>query len=657
MLKSIKLNNFELFKTAEVNLGKINIVSGVNKDDAILSSNGSGKSTLAKNALLFGLYGEVSSINLKDLIRIGEKEASVELVINKGQDAYRIIRTIPSSLTIYKNDKELEGNTLSIKQKYINDVFGELTFFRKFRMIDNQGINLLDLGITGLRKELMNFVDDLFTGVRQNLLSEKLKRETYSYDKRLYKFYLSDKKLQILEKGIEDLKQNLKISKENLSSCQTNLSNINSEITANKRESINLSEKHSNNLTYIRDNNKYISESKRKQTFTADVTEIENERATAESLYQSLYQDRELLKKTIENFNMEIFSINEKIKHNNEKQVTYNLEIKEINSTKIGAKCDKCGSIIDEKHKESYKNEKEIVLQTEKTEEERLIKENKQSSADLAIKKEELRETEKMLEDLKRSIDENTKLLKSINIEKAENIKLVTLVESYERNNKTLQEENNKIDIKIKELHQSLYNLQEESIKRTEQLDLKNKEVELFSNRIQKSQEYFLKLKEAFKFIDYKYTPKDVMLYTEAIKVLDSFAGYYINEWLTQLSIIMNDLLKNVNMKVQFSAEKDFIKIKNGDNELKYEMLSSGQKTFLSSVFKLSILLHRGENSGLIICDEGLSSMDEINFLKFMEICKTLPYQYVIIFHGLKTEIEDINKIEVVRQNGESKIK
>ena len=36
------------------------------------------------------------------------------------------------------------------------------------------------------------------------------------------------------------------------------------------------------------------------------------------------------------------------------------------------------------------------------------------------------------------------------------------------------------------------------------------------------------------------------MLYTESVKVLDSFAGYFINEWLTQLSIIMNDLLKNV---------------------------------------------------------------------------------------------------------------
>ena len=109
-------------------------------------------------------------------------------------------------------------------------------------------------------------------------------------------------------------------------------------------------------------------------------------------------------------------------------------------------------------------------------------------------------------------------------------------------------------------------------------------------------------------------------------------------------------------MQVEFDPEKEFVKIKNGENELKYEQLSSGQKCFLSSVFKLAILLHKGENEGIIIADEGLGNMDSVNFLKFIEICKTLPFQYFIIYQNLP-EIEDVNKIDIIRQNGESKIK
>jgi len=164
-----------------------------------------------------------------------------------------------------------------------------------------------------------------------------------------------------------------------------------------------------------------------------------------------------------------------------------------------------------------------------------------------------------------------------------------------------------------------------------------------------------MKLKEAFKFKAYKYTAKDIMLYNEAIKVLDSFAGYYINDWLAQLSLIINDLLKEVNLFVTITQTKDFMKIKNGDNELKYSQLSSGQKCFLSAIFKLSILLHKGETSGIIIADEGLNSMDEVNFKKFIQICKTLPFQFFVVYQD-SPDIDDINRIKVIRENGESKI-
>jgi DNA repair exonuclease SbcCD ATPase subunit len=175
-------------------------------------------------------------------------------------------------------------------------------------------------------------------------------------------------------------------------------------------------------------------------------------------------------------------------------------------------------------------------------------------------------------------------------------------------------------------------------------------------NKEQKTRENLLKLKEAMKFKEYKYTPKDVMLYTESIKVLDTFSGYYINVWLEQLAIIINDILKSVNLEITFSSDKEFMSIKNGDSILKFDQLSSGQKIFLNSVFKLAILLHKGETTGLIVVDEGLSSMDFINLNKFLIILKTLKFQSFLIYQNIDKNMLDVNHITIVRRDGVSKI-
>jgi DNA repair exonuclease SbcCD ATPase subunit len=486
MIKLIKLNNFELFKSAEFKPEKINVISGVNLDDTQSSSNGSGKTTLAKNAITFCLYGDVAGINLKDLIRIGEKELYVTVQLVVGNDTITCIRRQPSELTILVNGNELAGNTAGIKQQFINEHFGDYEFFKKFRMIDSKGINLLDLGITSLRKELMNFVDTMFTGIRKNLLSKKLDRETYNLDKRYYKFSLSERRIEILNAGLDEIKKN----------------------------------------------------------------------------YTEFEKDGDL--------------------------------------------------------QNGIANKLKTEIQTR----ERLINNRKY----------ELQEAQKsgICPILKTKCSQITKEIS--------------------------QEQKDKMNQEVEQLNHEIeqYKLQLNS--ELEALEYYSDTLSKLQSEEQKARECLLKLKEAFKFKDYKYTAKDVLLYAEAIKVLDSFSGYYINEWLKQLAIIINDLLKNVNMQVEFNPEKDFIKIKNGENELKYEQLSSGQKCFLSSVFKLAILLHKGENQGIIIADEGLGAMDTVNFLKFIEICKTLPYQYFIIYQNLP-ELEGINRIDIVRQNGESKIK
>jgi wobble nucleotide-excising tRNase len=163
-----------------------------------------------------------------------------------------------------------------------------------------------------------------------------------------------------------------------------------------------------------------------------------------------------------------------------------------------------------------------------------------------------------------------------------------------------------------------------------------------------------MRLKGAFQFKDYKYTKADIVIYDEAIKVLDNFAGEYIKEWLSNLSIIINNLLQPINLSVEFTADKDFMQVLDNQQMLKYDQLSTGQKCFLSVIFKLAILMQQNK-TGLVIMDDGLNNLDRINLTNLINICNTLPFQIIAVYQS-KVEIEGIKQFLVTRQNGESKV-
>src|SRR3990170_8818691 len=208
IIKSIKVSNFQLFKLTSITFDKINIISGLNIDNPSNSGNGSGKSSICLRAILFCLYGYCEEgLTLKDLIRFGEKECSVSLECSLNNEHYKIIRKIPSELQIFLNDKEIQANTATIKQQFINEQFGDINFFRQYRCVDlKNGINVLDLGIVSLRKTLMGFIEGIFTEIRTRLLAQKVERERYSVDKKLYKHYLSVKRLDILNASLDEIK-------------------------------------------------------------------------------------------------------------------------------------------------------------------------------------------------------------------------------------------------------------------------------------------------------------------------------------------------------------------------------------------------------------------------------------------------------------------
>jgi DNA repair exonuclease SbcCD ATPase subunit len=482
----IKAKNFKLFKDIDLSLESINLIVGENKDDLKNSSNGSGKTSILE-MILFGLFGEVTDINLKDLVRIGTKEAEVVIVLSHNNKNIIISRKIPAALSIKEEGKEIQFNTATLAQKYLNELFGaDFLHYRTYNLIDNKkGINLLDLGITPLRKSLMDFVNAQFITIRQSLLAKKLERETYNVNKRLYTFYLSTKRQTLLETGLLRLQEEL---------------------------------------------------------------------TSAKKVYEDQY-------KVVNNYKSEVSS--------REKIIYYkNQELKKVD---------------------------EGICPVLKVKCEKITPKNKSS---------------------------NLGMTKEIDIIKGEITEITNLLQSEES---CMKHDND------------LY--------------------EFTQKRVQRTKECLMKLKEAQKFAAYKYTKEDVQLYADSIKILDSFSSYYITEWLSNLEVIINDLLKGLNLSVEFSVEKDFIKINNAEQVLNYSQLSSGQKKFLGTIFKIGILLQEGIHEGVLLFDEGLGDIDSVNFYKLIEILKGLNFQNIIIYQNVDKSISDVNFINVERKEGTSTIK
>jgi len=486
IIKSLKIQNLQLIKSAQVDFDKINIISGKNLDSPSESGNGSGKSTLVLRAILFCLYGYVEEgLKLVDLIRFGEKESSVTLEITNNNENYRIIRKIPSELQIFLNEKEIQANTASIKQNLINETFGDINFFRQYRCCDlKNGINTLDLGIVSLRKSLMNFIESYFTEIRTKLLAKKVERERYSIDKKLYKHYLSVKRLDLLIASLNEMKN--------------------------------------------------------------DFLKLEKEKGIQQGIINSLRSEIQSREKIIYYKQQEMKKVDEGI------------------CPVLKTKCEK----ITPKNKP----DKTGVYQE--------------------------------IEQLNHTIEQYKKQLESEE-------------ESIEYYDDTLSA-------------------------------LRNKEG--------KAREKLIRLKGAFQFKDYKYTKADIVIYDEAIKILDLFAGVYIKTWLESLQIIINNLLQSINISVKFVADKDFLLIMDNSQLLKYSQLSSGQCCFLNIIFKLGILYQKNITNGVILCDDGMNVIDNKNFKQLVDMLKTLGFQFIIVKQDINTELENVKQINIIRENNESKI-
>lgn len=206
VINRIFLHNFKNFTDKhKFTLEKINLVSG---------ANGKGKSTLAVDSILFCLFGYYR-LPLSELISKGLKQTTVSLELEHQNSNYTITRTYPTSITIIQDGVELKLANNNEKQKELNKLFKDIDYFRKFRMIDiTAGINFLEEGKISLQKTLVSFNENSLNDIREQLLKEKQKRETWNKDNiNVSPLFPSETRKQILTTGhISIVKEEVELS-------------------------------------------------------------------------------------------------------------------------------------------------------------------------------------------------------------------------------------------------------------------------------------------------------------------------------------------------------------------------------------------------------------------------------------------------------------
>jgi len=196
----ITLTNFKNFKgTQSFQFKKLNLIKG---------QNGAGKTTIALDALLFCLYG----YNDKPLASLPTRgkatKTSVNVKIEKGGHVYDITREYPTNVILKVDGQELELANNIEKTKYLTDLFSDVNYFKKFRMLDVMaGINLLEEGKTVLKKTLISINENMFNDVRNQLFKYKKEREVWNRDNiNVAPHYPSEKRLEVIEQAIRDNK-------------------------------------------------------------------------------------------------------------------------------------------------------------------------------------------------------------------------------------------------------------------------------------------------------------------------------------------------------------------------------------------------------------------------------------------------------------------
>jgi len=167
--------------------------------------------------------------------------------------------------------------------------------------------------------------------------------------------------------------------------------------------------------------------------------------------------------------------------------------------------------------------------------------------------------------------------------------------------------------------------------------------------RQRKVHDLVTKLNTKMGFKEYRFCDKDVLVVKKASEELDKLSSYYLAESVKMLEPIINSILEKIDFQVKFAIDekgKFSIVLTKNEIEYTYSDLSEGQKLILSIAFKLALLMERAEE-GIVIADEGFSSLDRENLMHVITIFQNLPFQLFFVLHRADNIPENIKVIDL----------
>lgn len=177
-----------------------------------------------------------------------------------------------------------------------------------------------------------------------------------------------------------------------------------------------------------------------------------------------------------------------------------------------------------------------------------------------------------------------------------------------------------------------------------------NRQINYLMDRKSKINELIAKLNMVKELNEqFKYTKQDYETIKKAISLYEQFMSEYLVYSIKTLEPIINSVLEKIGFKVNFEVSNtkfNLVLSDNQDRKWSYHQLSTGQKLLLQIAVKVALLMKNNE-TGLIIADEGLGSLDEENLLYIIDLFENLPFQLIMVLHHFKNLPDYVNVLDL----------
>lgn len=598
-IKYIKIKNFISHKESIIHLdeNKPYLIYGKNQDNEGANSNGSGKSTIAE-AIVYSVLGATyDNKNKEDLIRIGEKQAELEIAFcDLKNNSFVVKRAIPKSgsakCQVVEND-EVNNDLISVQEcnDYILRKLGlrKEEFLNYFVISQGNNANFLSSTDTQQKDVIFKFLDlSVFDTASQD--SKEIIKEL-------------EKKIAVVSNSIQELKSN-KID------IETETSKIQKEVNTRYEA---LEENYKTELQAIEQKILLIEE------------KIE-EKTSNQKLYNKKLQDLDIEIKEIDSYNQNYYNkitslnkeaevLQDSLKKLKDHLKNYTLSLKHITV------CPNCNHefVIEKGSKENLEKEK--------------------SNIETSIKNLDI--------DLKSKYDDIEKLQNNIDTRITE-----LLIERNE-----LEDLNTSVAHELESLYERLKDNQDIPKKIQEQIKLleknKSEEIESRTNEVsekENSRKKLLKVKElSLKSLEKKKINEEKVLFhlskkgvpsfivNKTLKHLEYYINYYLRKFNTDLFVTIEGYKETTAKKL---SEKINVLVGRYEQPLvNIKRFSGGEKNRLqlASILAIQSFINSNSESGglnLLFLDETFNFLDSEGQYELVKCLSSLNQTVLSISHN-----------------------